>query len=295
MSRLSDLFATVALVLVAAAPVALAQSSTALPVLSQAYSEAGEGLYTPDDTTEAYAPNALVPIGNGVYMPAPPVEQPLMRPMTIGNSRQYAPVYEAIYAMRQSEAVYGPPNAYPPIGGPVWNCAVSNWNYLANDPNAFNTVRGWMGSDSSVSGYFGTNSNYALQSNFGRGGQCTFFATLILYRALGGYPIMSREGYKGWYYGNPALNNCPSALNAQPGDIVFYKAGDAGHVALAVQRLNNNTLAVVDSNWVGFGYRQYAVGIYGGQLNSEIIGCHILSVGDQRSTYKVYSGRGRWY
>lgn len=121
------------------------------------------------------------------------------------------------------------------------------------------------------------------------GGQCFFFAGLILRRAVG-HDLVNT------YAGLDKGSNGP-ARDAQPGDVIFKNntTGGPRHVAIVVKRYWDG-LDVVDSNFVGYGNSSLAVGYYGGTANSEIIGRHMYKFTQLNSQgWKRYSGRGRWY
>lgn len=186
------------------------------------------------------------------------------------------------------------------------NCQwlVGEWNYLYNDLNAFSTVRGWYGGDASVHSEFTNTWHYGLywpfgqydcrwykngwlpDDNVGRGGQCKFFANLVVYRSgayqrrLPAYPDMwSRATHIGW---------------VRPGDVILtYNNGARNHVAIVVGILsgnpNNGTVSavdVVDSNYVGWG--QYICMEEGKSTDPEVISRHIIA-GDILQKYRVFN------
>lgn len=232
------------------------------------------------ETNEAIE-NGLMNLGDLETSPAETVAG------KIGNDARMAIVYECWYALRQyylSHPNDEGPHGHPDIGG----MTVSNWNYPASDTVAFNDVRRRYGYYSTVSSSFGTSNSYALKGGYGRGGQCTFFATLIIRRATGRTPSWS-------FYGSTRGGALTDVRNAQPGDIIVanrnYTGAPYNHVAIVVKRLGGG-LDVVDSNWVG--YRSYP--IRSGYPDSELIGRHPLSWSRlSRDHYRCYSGRGRWY
>lgn len=205
----------------------------------------------------------------------------------IGSDARKAIVYECWYALRQ-RYLHQPddegPHDPPDIGGNT----VSNWNYIASDVVAFNDVRRRYGYYSTVSPNFGTSNAYGLQGGYGRGGQCTFFASLIIRRATGRMPTWS-------FYGSTRGSSLTDVRNAQPGDVIVahrtYTGAPYNHAAVVVKPLADG-LDVVDSNWVG--YRSHR--ITAGYPDSELIGRHPLKWSKLSSDrYRCYSGRGRWY
>jgi hypothetical protein len=171
----------------------------------------------------------------------------------------------------------------------------SKWHYISTDGNnnalryVLSTYGGYVSdlipfsrqmSSSEVAYWIGQLANDAYAMNFrtyrgvGHGAQCVSFATMILYRARGGYKLK-------WSWGSINPSNYPSAINALPGDLVFYKSGSGGHVAVCVRNYGSG-ITVVDSNYVG------------GNGN-EVIARHNVSSSAIGNTWKAYSGRGRWY
>lgn len=212
-------------------------------------------------------------------------------PNMIGSDNRMAVVYECWYALRQS--YLNTPNSSGPNSGRTYNgCIVSDWHYMTTDTNAVNYVlRTYGRSNVSVSSYFGTSDNYALQSGMGRDAQCVSFATMILYRARKGYSLV-------WNWGSISANynSYPSARNASPGDLVFYQNNSGHHVAVCVRNLGGSGIDVVDSNWIGYGEKACSVGTYLGYCNSEMIGRHVITLSKiDGSGWKTYSGAGRWY
>lgn len=223
---------------------------------------------------EALIDDLTVPEGDGAPL------QP-----RIGSDPRKAIVYECWYALRKSY-LSTPNDEGPHDGRTISGSTVSDWNYLASDQGAFDTMRGYYRSNSSVSPWFGTSDTYALKGGYGRGGQCTFFASLIIYRAVRKTVL---------FYGAAAGNVVPVRY-ARPGDVILRKnygglTGQVPHVAVVVKVLGDG-LDVVDSNWVG--YRYYPVA--SGYLSSEIIGRHPLTWSQlDRESWRCLSGSGRWY
>ncbi len=158
-------------------------------------------------------------------------------------------IYECWYALRQGWL--GRKNLSGPHDPPAdrWGHTRSNWDFLSSDMGAYNTVCGWSGQRPA--------------RGEGRGGQCPFFARLILLRGTG-----FRFGRDFW----GRRHDDGPAVNARPGDLIFKQNY---HVAVAVQRLSSTHMDVVDSNW------HY----------SERICRHPL---DLRG-WRYMSGRGHWY
>lgn len=216
-----------------------------------------------------------------------------VQPNSIG-SRRYAVRNECWYAINQGWFSRG-----DDINGPGANGTLSNWNWLskAADANAnglryalntyqtcvSNAIPPWCNCcpistsmrapQNSVEywvNYLSANS-YALGyggSGAGHGAQCVSFVAMVIYRATGG-------AYKlKWSWGGMGEGSCPSAKYAQPGDIVF----NGNHVSICVRNYGTG-ITIVDSNYLG----------------PEVIGRHDLSNATIGTTWKVYSGSGRWY
>lgn len=193
------------------------------------------------------------------------------RAQIFSSNTRRAVVLEAFYALRTQHD--GGCNAY--IRG---NC-ISTWNFL-HDPNqwpsnAYGTVKGWYGCNPSVwaiqvtdgcpngSGlasppsFYSNVASYGLSTgggyygNVGRGGQCTFFANLVLYRS------------GGISYSFPALWQMAQSVDidtnlqhAVEGDIVqaYNDGAFPNHIAIVVQIYRNGSqvvaLDLIDSNYI---------------------------------------------
>jgi len=183
-----------------------------------------------------------------------------------GNSR-YAVVLEAYYALNPGH--YG-------FSSKLYNgWTVSDWNYIITDTNAYEKVRNsiypkpnasyptlWPVADRNLfydnwatplpANYANLN-RYGFYGGYGRGGQCKFFADLILFRSgaaarrddnthvLPTYSDMSRSA--------------TSYKKARVGDIIFIPSN--GHTAIVVAILardssgNVTEVDVIDSNFIG--------------------------------------------
>lgn len=200
---------------------------------------------------------------NPVAPPFPPVD--LKPSFRLSSNTREAVVLEARYALRPQ--IWGP---YKSLNGN----AVGEWRYIIDDSNAWKVVTGWykkaLCSLMYVSGrlIFWTDPYlYALYGGYGRGGQCVFFANLVIYRS-------------GVYRNNaiPSYNTCRQdfessspkftkpASKVRPGDILRTKRGVSDHTAIAVAVLSGTpgssvtSVDVIDSNFIG----------------TEIIGMHAL-------------------
>lgn len=202
----------------------------------------------------------------------------------LSNNNRRAVVLECFYALRPSYDG----SCDKTING---NC-VSNWNYINTDPNAYITVLGWYGCLSSNWTKSGDGSDcynnnypvsfwtsyayyYGYYNSYGRGGQCKYFANLILYRsesyqiALPSYSVMAQN----------AESNLSKAIQ---GDILFSTS--VPHTAIVVE-LKPTGLDVVDTNYVT-----------DGGSNQEIIGRHLLTWSQlSANNYKIYKGISYYY
>jgi len=161
------------------------------------------------------------------------------------NARK-AVVLEAFYAL--DKAYTGSSTKSVTSGGGTWTA--SDWNYLNSDTGAYSTMSGRYGAYTST--YYGTSPSSWGQttSGYGRGGQCKFFANLLLYRS--GTDSSTFPTYAAW-------SKAKSARCAQKGDVIFRTSGGAtGHVAVVVDILSGSSSSctvssvdVVDSNMLG--------------------------------------------
>lgn len=210
----------------------------------------------------------------------------------LSSNNRRAVVLEAFYALRPSYDG----GCDKTING---NC-VSNWNYINNDTYAYGVVKGWYGCNSSVwttsgdgSGCYNNNYPvsfwtsygyyYGYYGTYGRGGQCKYFANLILYRsgsyqtALPAYPsnITSNTDYE------------TNMQNAVEGDVLVTLNEGSGyntrHTAIVVEIKRSGTtvtgLDVIDANFISDN----------GSLNREVIGRHLLSTSYlQQHSYGIW-------
>lgn len=174
---------------------------------------------------------------------------------------------------------------------------VSDWNYVYSDMNAYYKLRdGWSSAwcapcggcangtkcTYSHSGDFKWHLNkgayafyccpsvYGLQNGYGRGGQCRYFANLMLYRSGTGKRLPTYTAAISDYNGSRRYTK--DATKAKVGDILQTKWKD-GHTAVVVAILEGQEgvsvrkLDVIDSNYVS-----------DRGLDQEIIGRHIIDV-----------------
>ncbi len=200
-----------------------------------------------------------------------------MAPMGIAQSfssnARRAVVLEAFYALRPAHD--GGCNAY--ING---NC-ISTWNFINDStypgPSAYSALESYYVCNSSnwaVSGnscpnlmgysvpsFYSNLASYGLSTaggsygNVGRGGQCMFFANLLLYRSEVGTNYFP----SGNTYANMVSNSQSNLQTAVEGDvIVLYNDPNPGfttpHVAIVVQIYRSGStitaLDTIDSNYI---------------------------------------------
>lgn len=203
--------------------------------------------------------------------PAVPVVPELKPSFRLSSNTREAVVLEARYALR------------PQIWGPyksLHDNAVSEWRYLTSDMAAYHKLKqpDWYGDNSSNWGMFWADPyQYALYGGYGRGGQCVYFANLILYRS-GVYKAKPIPSYEKCRLDlEKSQNFTKPAHRSVPGDILRTKRGVPNHTAIAVLVLEGtpgktaSVVDVIDSNFIG----------------NEIIGMHALS-SDGKSTRSVH-------
>lgn len=212
-----------------------------------------------------------------------------------GNDRR-AVVLEAFYALRPSHDG----GCDKTING---NC-ISDWNYLNNDPYAYNAVKERYGSDSSVWSLFysslpsyGYSVSGGSYGQVGRGGQCKYFSDLILYRseATGRLDSSDRPSSTGNHtlpsYSTMWPNTEIDLQKAKEGDIilVYNVSGYTNHVAIVVEiKKSGNTITgldVIDSNFISD---------INGAVNREVIGRHLFQLSSIQGVYRIWKGT-RYY
>lgn len=201
-----------------------------------------------------------------------PATEARLAPLGVQYDRQ-AVVNEANYAL------------YGPYYGPLYN-GIGMWNYLYSDMNAYwHTRNSW--SVRYPYGYMSNNVNSYLTTLFydgkiqeygfyggkPRGGQCKYFANLLLYRA--GVISLKTDPFP--TYAEMQQNSNP-ASSAKPADVLFQ---NGVHTAIVTGVVRDSTgaaisITVVDSNWVTGG-------------GNEVIGTHTYNK-DQIANYRVYAG-----
>lgn len=212
----------------------------------------------------------------------------------LDTNDRVAAVLECWYALDQNLGV---------TDHQIWGWQVSNWNYLASDPYAHYTVKNsvqygcryasvWkkFGDQCNVDSgrqysFFNDVMRYGLNPNgfsigdIGRGGQCKFFADLILYRSD------STDRLDGGTHTLPSyasMHNNSASLsdNLKPGDVIFIPSTHVGIVTFVNRDSGGHALGayMADSNWTG-------------GAGHEIIGEHYFSFSSLQSQgYRVFKG-----
>lgn len=169
------------------------------------------------------------------------------------------------------------------IGG--W--AVSDWNYLASDWNAYKVMKLWYGTNASVWSIYYTNAvRYGFYNNYGRAGQCVHFTNLILYRSSTYQKVLPSYASCRIDYGDNAgsRNYTKHFSKVLIGDILRSKK-DNGHTGIVsailagVPGVSVTAVDMIDCNFVG-------------GSGQEIIGQHVIStsgsdLGDLDNYYAV--------
>lgn len=182
--------------------------------------------------------------------------------------------------------------------------AVSDWNYLYDDYSAYITVKNFSvykpcyASDWAFTnegcyyghpessfysdpwnygyGYFGGTANPV-----GRGGQCKFFANLVLYKS-GSHTAAFPSYADMWSNGETNLNT------VKEGDVIIKYTGTSSgnHTAIVVEIKRNyygqiTGLDVIDSNYISD---------IGTTRNREVIGRHLFQIWDINNIYRIWKG-----
>lgn len=183
---------------------------------------------------------------------------PIVRPMRLAADPRQAIIEELFYALNQAHTGF----SNKAINGN----AVSDWNYICSDQNAYSVMRSRYGSNSSVWGSFFTGldrvnggylvpTTYGLSGGYGRGGQCVYFVNLILYRSAT-YWDNNRflSGYGDYIYDyNHGRQSTKPLDQVQPGDVI-QTTWNNGHRAIAVLVFRDasgrvTAIDVIDSNF----------------------------------------------
>ncbi len=206
------------------------------------------------------------------------------------NDRR-AVVLEAFYALRPSYDG----GSDTTIGV---NCAGS-WNYLVDDLHAYDFLKKVYGCNASlwrvhwdVSGCWGDGPTSFFDNPWGygygeyggsfgpvgRGGQCKFFANLILYRSGADQRIFP-------YWPDMWDSSTDDFGRVREGDVILtYGQGITNHVAVVVEIKHDwwgiSGLDVIDSNWL----------TDNGQPDREVIGRHLLPLKKLQKYYRIWTG-----
>lgn len=190
-------------------------------------------------------------------------------PVSVDNTNIFARLHWDTRTAIQLEAFYALNTSHngsstEDIGG----YAVSDWNYIYSDSNAYVVEKARYGDDASnYSSYYNDLEGYGMDGNdHGRGGQCRHFADLIMYRS-GTYQsgLPSYQSVINDY--NGSRNYTKLAGQVYVGDLIQSKTVN-GHTAIVVAILagtagsNVTSVDIIDANW----------------LDTEVIGRHPISV-----------------
>lgn len=195
---------------------------------------------------------------------------------------------EAFYALNRS---YGG-GSTKSING--WT--ISDWNYVTGDINAYNVMKSWHGPCSSMwkgphandpkpnsvcapyknmgdNCFYDHVQNYGIFGSYGRGGQCYFFANLILFRS-GTYSskLPSYSTARSDYAKSDSQRTITKDVSkSYVGDVLMTKSNLGTHTAIVVAILEGTSgssvtkIDVVDANLITWG-----------GADEEIIARHIL-------------------
>lgn len=213
----------------------------------------------------------------------------------LSNNNRRAVVLEAFYALRQSHD--GSCDKF------ITGRCVSNWNYLADDFNAYNYLKsvytgsGCFASNWAVSGdpcpalapppvasFYSNVASYGYGTfggsygNLGRGGQCRFFANLLVYRS---------QSYSGIFPPYTSMwNNVELDLKkAVEGDILTSYPAYHTAIVVEIKRTGSTVtgLDVIDANWISDN----------GAPDREVIGRHVISLTPPPGiTWGIWKGVG---
>lgn len=211
----------------------------------------------------------------------------------LSNNNRRAVVLECFYALRPS----ADGSCDKTING---NC-VSNWNYINNDTYAYGVIKNWYSCYSSewvTSGDGSACYNYNAPASFysnvasygygtfggsygsiGRGGQCKYFANLILYRSGSDQRAFPN-------YATMFTNVETDMTKAVQGDVLITMNEGSGynipHTAIVVE-LKSDDLDVIDAN--------YLKDLSGTSYGREVIGRHLITWSYlQGHSYRIWRG-----
>ena len=219
------------------------------------------------------------------------------------SNKRRAVVLEAFYALRPSHDGSCDRTIPSPTGEGSGNC-ISTWNYLASDTYAYNLIRGWYGCNASiwalpgdgsgcggsypfsfynnVYGYGYSNGPYGF---VGRGGQCKFFADLVLYRS-GAQKLRNDEPHALPRYEEMWANSTTELHTAREGDVLIkFNSPGFDHTAIVVEVKRTNGvvtgLDVIDSNFVSDSFPT---------SGREVIGRHLFKLWQIQNVYRIWKG-----
>jgi hypothetical protein len=223
---------------------------------------------------------------------------PKIEAQRLSTNDRRAVVLEAFYALRPSHDG----SCDKTIAG---DC-ISNWNFIDSNASAYAVMKSWYGcnaSDWSVHGdacfSAGDTTAASFYSNVasygygtfggwygavGRGGQCTFFTNLVLYRSgshTSSFPSLSTM----W------ADTETNLQKTVEGDVlqVYGVRNYENHVAIVVQVYRTGTIVtgldVIDANFITD---------IAGMANREVIARHLLPVSSAQGVYRIWKGT-RYY
>ncbi|HUC01926.1 MAG TPA: hypothetical protein VMA75_03400 [Candidatus Paceibacterota bacterium] len=221
----------------------------------------------------------------------------------IGQARQNV-VHQAFYAL--STSANG--TSTQTINGNY----VGNWNWLNSNYSSYNVVKNWYNyyqngswtcypSDFAAAGdvcpnltghpvasFYSNPGGYGYspiipEVAYGRGGQCTYFANLVVYRSgvyTGSFPSLSNM----WAAGNSNMQQ------VQIGDVIlrYNVAGYVNHIAIVVQVYTNGgsvtSVDVVDSDY----FPDYLSGV----SYPEVITRHNFPIANLQGYFRIWKVPG---
>ena len=277
--------------------VRMAMHPSGARVYDVAYDVAGNGLVYAIDTAKAetdpnHAVVGTVPVGT---YPSAIAVGPL--PDRFANNDRRAVVLGAFYALRPSHD--GGCDKTVKNGNNIY--CVSNWNYLYDDLSAYSVVKVWYGCNSSLWRFAGDGSGcswptapasfyfrskpsaYGYYGGYGRGGQCKYFANLVLYRS--GSDQRQLPNYVDMW-GSNGIHMEKDLTKAVPGDVLSSDPNMPPHTAIVVEIKKDPAtgkivgLDVIDSNWI-----KDTV-----DANREVIGRHVLSILNIKGWLAIWKG-----
>lgn len=210
-----------------------------------------------------------------------------------------AVVLEAFYALR--------PSHDGSCDKTITGQCVSNWNYLNSDIGSYQVLKSWYACNASdwavrsdtcyyagaltgasfysALGTYGYGTFGGSYGPLGRGGQCTFFANMILHRSgshSSPFPTLQTM----W------ANTEPNLQKAVEGDViqVYGDSHFTNHVAIVVEIKRSGSvitgLDVIDANFISD---------VPGMADREVIARHLLLISNILNHYRIWKGTAYYY